>query len=245
LLDIYLRSGIPVILLFWTGGSGHAVTVAGYSAPQASGTSYPIEAAGNSYSVELRNLSADRIYIHDDRLGPYACARFEIERRHDNQGHDLLQLAILIEWPDGQVEKADVYAVAAPLYPKLRSNARELFETAVDMLPIVHTAVEDYEGELGLALQFERSGDYQAALYELGAAPARIGSFQQAISLSRYVGIHRWHLGKVPILDTVWDTTDTMRETKYSENLLGVVCLDDRFRALADGLANLYGALAG
>jgi len=244
LMSIYLQSGIPVILSFGDKYEQHAVTVVGYS--ESEPKNFKISKnSDDSYSLAIHGLAFDQIFIHDDRLGPYALAKFEIDKRTDNQGEQYDQLIISIVWPDGKTETADVQMAAIPLYPKLRSSAKELFETATEHIPIIQKAFIDQQKPLGLYLYFERSGEYQSSLYDKNVDPKRIVEFQQSIALSRYIGVHRWYLGNKPVMETIWDTTDTMRETKFHECLLGVVCLDETHRDFVDGFAKLFDAIPG
>lgn len=247
LLYVYLRSGIPVILTFNGPDSdeGHAVTVVGYAESDEDVMQYQLTKDQKVYTVALHNLACDRVFIHDDRLGPYARAGFNVESRKNASGKTYDQLQIKIDWPGEEVEVADVYVAAAPLYPKLRTNARELFETAAGLIPLISAKFASNNQELGLSLHFLRSGDYQASLYQANVDPARISIFQKQIALSRYIGIQRWYLNRKLLMETVWDTTDTMRETRYGEHLLGVVCLDQRKRQLVDAFANLFNVVSG
>ena len=50
------------------------------------------------------------------------------------------------------------------------------------------------------------------SLFRLGADPRRLAGSQREVVLSRHVGVSRWLIGGRPMLDAVWDTTDTLRE---------------------------------
>ncbi len=243
-LDIYLRSGIPLILAIRTGNEGHAVTVVGYASNKEVAP-YEVEIGQKRHVVRIHNLASERIFIHDDRLGPYARAKFWTEDRCDGNGNPFEQLMVNIDWPNGQPQQAEVYYVAAPLYPKLRTSASELFEAAMELVPILSDALGDDQGQLGLVVHFERSGTYQSSLYERKIDSKRLVTFQKSIALSRYIGVHRWYWGDRPFMDTVWDTTDTMRETKYKEHLLGAVCLDSEFDQLTDEFAKFFDVVSG
>lgn len=241
LMDIYLRSGIPIILTFLAGEWGHAVTVVGYGTRYKISTPYEISSEEKLYKLALHNLDYDCIYIHDDRLGPYARSTLSVDK--DNLTDP--QLTINIEWPNGQMEKHSVYLAAVPIYPKLRTSAKELFETAMELLPYFNEALADLNQELGLLVYFERSGEYQASLYRKAVNPSRVPQFQKTIALSRYVGVHRWYLGGTPFMEAIWDTTDTMRENRYSESLLGIICLKPSLQTFVDSLAGRYNAVVG
>jgi hypothetical protein len=64
-LHTYLLSGIPVVLGLKWNGEGHAVTAVGF---QMAPPSDPLLNA----NVPLRSSLVKKLYVHDDRLGPYA-----------------------------------------------------------------------------------------------------------------------------------------------------------------------------
>ena len=80
-LHAYLRSGIPVILGIETGGEGHAVTAVGFRHDARLKDSVDIPVGDRSVSLRLRNLTYRQIYVHDDRLGPYARATLQPRSR--------------------------------------------------------------------------------------------------------------------------------------------------------------------
>jgi hypothetical protein len=109
----------------------------------------------------------------------------------------------------------------------------ELLDNAVKLLPWIRS-IADIDARLGLETYFDRSGTYQASLCNARLPPARVTRFNRTVVLSRYVGINRWSANGRPLLDALWDTTDTMRAGFLREHLLGLVCYDD---ALADAVA--------
>ena len=241
LLSIYLRSGIPVILMFEKDEEGHAVCVVGYREDPSIDGQMIVGEASDAEPVAMRNLNFSKIYIHDDRLGPYARAEFkaiELDGCDD-------QLTIHIDWPNQDTEVSKIKLAAIPLYPKLRTTAGELFETATPMLPLMNEIARAAGTDLGLEMFFSRSGEYQSSLYSRDIEPKRLISFQRSIALSRYIGVHRWYLDEEAALDFLWDTTDTLRQTRYSENLLGIVSLSRSTRTEADKLAKSFGVIAG
>ncbi len=67
-LHTYLLSGIPVVLALRPGGGGHAVTAVGFQMSEAS-----IPRSRATVPVRSAGLTK-KLYVHDDRLGPYARA---------------------------------------------------------------------------------------------------------------------------------------------------------------------------
>jgi hypothetical protein len=234
-VQTYLRSGIPVILAVVVGGCGHAVTAVGYRH-----TTRPVPHTFGSHEFDYRNAAIDTLYVHDDRIGPYTAARIEIIKAENRRGDDDVgeprrsnRVRLVIQAPESKAEVASVRLAMVPLYPKLRTNAMELLDNAVKLLPWIRS-IAGMDARLGLETYFDRSGTYQASLCHARLPPARVSRFNRTVVLSRYIGINRWSANGRPLLDALWDTTDTMRAGYLREHLLGLVCYDD---AITDAVA--------
>lgn len=113
-LHTYLLSGIPMVLALRGGGIGHAVTAAGF---QMGTTEHPVLQG----SVPLRSSRLTKLYVHDDRLGPYARALIEpFSRRNEDGGLDFEGLSFEIEFDGSGAERWIIDTAIAPVYPKLR-----------------------------------------------------------------------------------------------------------------------------
>jgi hypothetical protein len=247
LLGIYLRSGIPVILSVVDRSRGeprgHAVTVVGYregGTPLESNERLGvIDGRGRRdlevVPVSLTNTAFDRLFIHDDRLGPYASASLEAVAGEEG-------LYLRIKHPDDSPpDQFQVRHATVPLYPKLRSNAKDLLGSAFDLTPVIPRG-----SSVSLELYFTRSGSYMASLYEMRLDTNRLIHIQRSASLSRYVGIARWYVDGEPVLDSVWDTTDIRRRKRGEcEALLATVALHPKYEGFVDRCAEDYGVLAG
>ena len=233
LLNVYVKSGVPVILALVDGDLGHAVTVVGYKADHAK-----IPSKFNGLDLRLINLGYDKIYIHDDRLGPYARATFR--RRKNPKGRET-PLDLVIDWPQGQ-EVQNVMLGVPPLYPKLRSSAQELLEGAALLLPLIQQLAPK---DLEIEALFQRSGEYLTSLFDSNVDPTRATRLMRSVSLSRYVGLIRIHANNVPVMDMILDTTDTIRRSTYAEHLLGIVAYDPSLHAVTDWLASTLGTQSG
>lgn len=240
-LGIYLASRIPVILALDLGDRvGHAVTVVGVDAltdtfvwrEEIDGGDGP---SPEVYEFRARNRSYERIYIHDDRIGPFVPAHLELDEE---------RVILQFEVPLASDKEALVDLAIVPLYPKLRTSGQDLFEAATGVLPLLDR-LSGAGDDLTLDIFFDRSGSYLAKLYDLPANAGRLVGFQKRIALSRYVGIIRWETPSGLLLDTVWDTTDIGRETRQIEQLLGVVCYEPALFKATDTLAAELGVIAG
>ena len=196
-------------------------------------------------SVESVNWASDQVFVHDERYGPLCQGRDGRDDRAD-AGRAAASAEAQALGSLGRCGGAlGAPRGAAPLYPKLRSTADELLEASLWLLPIIQPALAG-AGQLRLKIFFQRSGEYLASLYSLPVDPTRLTAFQRKIALSRYVGVSRWRLGDDLVVDSIWDTTDTLRkETLETEFLLGLVSFRPSDHALVDQIAKHAGAIAG
>ncbi len=248
LINVYLLSGIPVVLAIYPmdAESGHAVTIVGYHKSDILQSEIKLKNPDRSLILEFSNIAFDAIYIHDDRLGPYARAEILTKEIIDKNGTSYGEkLCLVIEWPDGSTETSLVSWAAAPLYSKLRSSALELLDGAFSLYPVIVANFYTPNEVPRIAMFFEHSGTYQASLYSLPCNPNTIASLQQEFVLSRYVGVVRWFKGNAPLLDVVYDTTDSIRVTRNCEHLLGVVSFSRDGEEKIIELGNALGTLCG
>ena len=168
LLQAYVRSGIPVILGLRGEGEdiGHAVTVVGYREDPAADLSFEVD--GTNFDVS--NLGFEKIYIHDDRYGPYARARLVEKSTPVKKGKKTTpapepDFKMLI---DNLNEEWKVEVAVVPLYPKLRTTAAELFASATDLIPLVESEFAGGGERVNIDMHFDRSGSYLASLSGLG-----------------------------------------------------------------------------
>jgi hypothetical protein len=228
----YLRSGIPVIV----GTDNHAITAVGFRP-----AGVVIGALTTLPSLRTHNLEYDQFYVHDDRLGPYARARWLGPTLRTDP-----PLRIEIDLPGGVHEVSPVSVGIIALYPKLRTSAEELVEAFGVFEPVVKLAQQltgRSSEQLGIELFFEKAGEYQSSLYGAGLDPTRLAAFQRSAALSRYVGVARWTLEGKPFVDTVWDTRDRIRSsTVWHEPVLALVSYDTAATLLVEMVLRALGS---
>jgi len=218
ILHSYLLSGIPAVLILWKKGSqlkGHAVAVLGYRENDEIDMDFP--QGGEDF--RFRNLGYDEVYIHDDAIGPYAKGKLKITRKK-------LELIVPRKTPAGAEYEDLVWEVNSaifPLYPKIRTSAKELREIAAQSFPQVLKTFNNEADNLSLKLSFSRCGDYLKKLYQSTERTSNKIDFIKKCSLSRYIGIVSWYYRDNHILDLLWDTTDTLREDQTHQHILGIV----------------------
>jgi hypothetical protein len=200
-LHTYLLSGIPVLLGLRQHGVGHAVTAVGFEAGPAP---HPVLQG----SIPARSAYVTKLYVHDDRLGPYARAHL-LPRPATRDVPESLILGI--DWPSGRPEPWLVESAIAPVYPKMRLSVRSLI-TLAEMFCGIMEQLVGAKGKAALTVEFlyQRSGEYLASLS--GRTP-RVGSspFLFGVVLPRWCAIMKWYVAGQPLSEFVFDTTDILR----------------------------------
>ncbi len=195
----YLDSGIPVIAIMKPpgGGEGHAVTVAGYRTDP----SVPDLIGGPSGQFRHFSARVSHVYVHDDRLGPFAKAELGIA-----QG----QLQAVIEMPDRSKEIWDIPMFIAPLYPKVRLTAGDMLaEAYISAMLLAHykgTSTSDVE----LDVRIVRGHEYSRDVLVNSSSPQDAWGLLSTKGFPRYVGLIRAGTGGKWYFDQVLDTTATV-----------------------------------
>jgi hypothetical protein len=182
----------------------HAVTVVGcYESPDAPPAEIPV-----TPSHTLRSPAVSKIYVHDDRLGPYA--RMEWQRPTEGEA---VTLKLRPKEPGFEAfeEPLKLRHIVVPLYPKLRLGADELLSFAGELLPLAkYLAGAEARDRVMVDMAFVLSGDYAKRVLLSGITARRAAQLVTQVRLSRYVGVIRYTWG-THWLDAVCDTTDIRR----------------------------------
>lgn len=230
----YLASGMPVVLLLveedGAGGTAehpltttaghHALTAVGYRSPENDiNCTFEVK---ETESTSLVTSGFARVYVHEDRLGPYA----RMEWLAPAEGCDTPRLRHL-RFADSHYGYASkpmsIHSGIVPLYPKLRLTARELLIAAGEAMPLIRVnATDEMRRSLRVDVRFKLGGAYLRELLALGVeAPEVLTRFVAEVPLSRYVGVIRFSAAGAAIGDVVCDTTDMLRG-RY-DNILGCI----------------------
>ncbi|MBS2013567.1 MAG: hypothetical protein JST00_11805 [Deltaproteobacteria bacterium] len=230
-LHTYLLSGIPVVLALQNGEGGHAVTAVGF---QARGRPKHLLQS----SVRLRSASTTKLYVHDDRLGPYARA-FLVPIPKTKEFKEALALQIELRHNGKATREAWLIDSALiPVYPKLRLPFRSLLTLVELHAGLMEAIVGNKAPKLSVEFIYKRGGTYLSTLrIPRGAARAL-----REVVLPRWCGIVRWYLGARPLADFVYDTTDILRdEARVGRDLIrATVSHQKRFDASIKGIANFF-----
>ena len=215
----YLRSGIPVILKIRYPEEtyeAHAVTVVGFR--DESGAVEYREATWTSFG--LRSKGMTRLYVHDDRLGPYARAEWRVNEK----GYIQLKYLPHETGYDDFCQEAEVQSAMVPVYPKIRLSAQDLIGFARELLPLFRFIVgEDLRDQLLVDFRFCLAGDCLELLYRSKLPPKRFSKFARQAVLSRYVGLITFSVSDSLIAHVICDSTDMRRDTPASAPLLAII----------------------
>ena len=202
----YTRSGFaPVLALLPTkvGESRHAVCCVGVRyepPPPQTDITYKFREASSG----LRGL-----YIHDDRLGPYAPV--ELSPLTDKNSRNI-HTCVSIEWPDKKpVDSWLLHAIVVPLPQKLRLTLSRLRRIG---LYVAHAVGEAFaEPQTTLDCRFQLSRTYTKRIYSFDLSSEGLYRAVCGTVLSRYIGLIEIAGPAGSILDIVVDSTETNSES--------------------------------
>jgi hypothetical protein len=225
----YLRSGIPVVLILneKDQASDHAVTLAGFRHEDDEHPSPAIvvdlDGAGGSRRLSFKGVS--RVFVHDDRYGPYM--KMTLEASDGDKDRPILKRVTAAGTDAAKDLQAHIYRALIPLYPKLRLTATELMNVAGELQPLFRRLVGPANHDkLSVETRFTLSGRYLREIYELGIDPERVGTFVRSALLSRYVGVVRFFVDGKAVGDVICDTTDIGRPVPPNAPVIGLLAFN-------------------
>ena len=224
LLYSVLRSRLVPVLLITEdqagphGSSSHAVAATGFVTEEGP----PVMVTGGSIADPAMNLKS--VFLHDDRIGPYAKSTLEIRR-------PLNQLLVHIPGgkPDPQTWRID--HILVPIHTKVRLSFAGLRRLALTLAGHASVEVANASGLLpgegaDPPISFEawiwRTHKYIEDLLRKTATPIRaVSDLSSKALLPRYLGIVRLQAPFISPIDVLIDTTST----NWNLHVIGVVPL--------------------
>ena len=197
----YLRSGLPVLLGIRPMGEGeaHAVCLVGlrWGAVQPP-TDPKIRYRDGATAVE-------RIYVHDDRLGPYASATM----KSTTIDAGVVVTTLELSWPDEHpAEESQLFGMLIPVPVKLRLSAVRLRAIAHEVGQAVAVGIPALHG-LEVHTSFCKGASYRAKAYDFNLSLGGLREFTHETLLSRYVGVIELVTDNGPVADVILDATET------------------------------------
>ena len=196
----YMQSGLPVLLGIFPlpGGDGHALCGVGLRL----GSVQPI----TDTQIRYRDgaTAVERIYVHDDRLGPYASARL----RSTTVKNDVVT-TLELRWPDEQpAEEFRLRFLLIPVPKKLRLSAVRLRALAHEVAQTVAVIMPELDG-IEVRTRFWEGATYRSKAYDFDLSFEGLREFTHQTVLSRYVGVIGLVADAGPIADVIIDATET------------------------------------
>lgn len=179
-----------------------------------------IELKEQGRTAVLRSVGLSRLYVHDDRLGPYARAKWDL-----GDGAEL-RLSFEPRSPgfDAFEVPTRIYGALAPLYPKLRMSGLDLVQLGSQLLPLCWMLVEaDQRESLMVELRFELSGQYLRATHPMDLGFERLKTLLTEVQLPRYLGLIRFSVEGHRFMDVLCDPTDIPRQVPAYSPILALI----------------------
>jgi hypothetical protein len=198
----YSASGFPPVLAVQPvgGGEGHAVCAVGVKL----GTVLP----GNDPAIHYRDAaSAVRgVYIHDDRLGPYASATLD-SYTHNGE----IKTRLRIHWPGEPVEfnEAILKAIIVPVPSKLRLTVARMRSLAAAIGQATAMLLPQFKDMVIMDCYYLRGTAYRERAFQSGLSGDGLYKLLCSLALSRYIGIISISVPDGPLLDVILDATET------------------------------------
>ena len=199
----YTASGFPSVLAVQplTSTDGHAVCAVGVKLGDI--------APGTDPSLSYRDAaSAVRgVYIHDDRLGPYATA----ELASDTMDSGELRTRLAIRWPGEPVDSGEAIlkAIIVPVPPKLRLTVARMRGLAAAIAQASARVLPQFKDVVTMNCLYRRATAYQERAFEFGLSEEGLCTLLCGIALSRYIGVIELTVPEGPLLDALVDATET------------------------------------
>lgn len=235
-LYAYLRAHLPVILvieLFDTSVDPHesmglhAVAVTGYSLGLQSAVSY------GETGILLKSSRIDRIYVHDDQVGPFARMIFDNVAISIKENGEIMNVnSLSTSWTNngrsGTVRACPKHALI-PLYHKIRIQLDAILEaitTFDNLLEAIRTKIEaTYEQRLEWEIFLTTVNEVKT---ELRSANVLSGVYLRNClvdCMPRFIWRATATSAKIPVLDLLFDATDIeqgrffVRAIEYNKEL--------------------------
>jgi hypothetical protein len=240
----YLKIGIPPILGFdiYTQGEipskfigTHAVTVAGYNLRSAQ----PIPQAQDS--LQLKALRIDKLYVHDDQIGPFARMNFDgttVTVKAEGKTHQKQSLSTKLVLSDENEQnlRAVPLILLIPLYHKVRIPYELVYEVILSFdkyiraLPGNLTKLPATKLEWDIYLSTVNT--IKSNLLATCKTIPNPGIFRSTLvaQMPKFIWRAIYYEGEEPVLDLLFDATDIEQNDFF---LRCIECNSHLFRSVS------------
>jgi hypothetical protein len=201
----YLSSGFaPVLALQPLSGSGvgHAVCAVGLKTNQVRPQTNP------ALLYKDRATSVCGIYIHDDRLGPYAAAELVSWTAKDGR----IRTAVFIRWPDADVptDQSLLQAIIVPVPAKLRMSLTRIRALGHGLVQAAAVLFPEFAGQIVFNCRYQLASDYLARAADFELSNDGCYALKCETVLSRFIGLIEITNENEPLFDVLLDATETL-----------------------------------
>jgi hypothetical protein len=201
----YISSGFaPVLALQPVQGTvGHAVCAVGLKLGEMAAPTNPAIKFRDGASAVLG------VYVHDDRLGPYALA--ELGPWTLAGPPTVIATGVSIRWPDQPIvsEQSVLKAIVIPTPAKLRMPISRIRGLGLALAQAAGDLFVDFTGRVVLNCKYTRVTDYQRLAIDFGLSADGTYALQCSTALSRYLGLVEISAPEGPLFDVLLDATET------------------------------------
>ncbi len=236
-LDTFLRSGFPVVLAVIpertaAGEAGHAICAVGAKIADLEPQTNP----NLAYRDGATALKA--VYVHDDRLGPYAVARLA---PLTVPGSKDAQTNLVIKWPLADIDEEAVrlHSMIIPMPVKVRLPVTRLRRLGHIVAQALGDALPEFHGELAMTCRYVRATTYARRIVQSNISAEGIETVIGNLALSRYLGVIELHARERAVVDVLLDCTEAVE----SPSVIAIVLRSRASAATASTLQRLAGVL--
>lgn len=205
-----IKSGFPPVLAILPiqpviGGASHAICAVGVKMGITSHLVPPPSHPGHSRIAD----ALESIYVHDDRLGPYASAQLFPWTKSDSDKTSILT-GLEIKWPDGiQREISIVRALIIPLPDKVRMPVARILAFGSFIAQCAGMFFKEFEGRVLLNVEYRRGTEYRERAFGSGLTDAGLYKLCCGLAFPRFLGVIEISASEGPLFDVLMDTTET------------------------------------
>ena len=200
----YTQSGFPPVLAIQplNSADGHAVCAVGVKLGKI--------APGTDPTIHYRDAATAvcGVYLHDDRLGPYATTQLESYTLPDTGE---IRTKLNIRWPGGQAQfnEAILKALIVPLPPKIRLTVARMRALAAAVAQGTAALLPEFKNTIIVNCVYRRGTTYRENGPTYCLSNEGLYTLLCGIALSRYLGVIELSVPDGPLLDVLVDATET------------------------------------
>ena len=244
-LYAYLRCHVPILMSVYLYAvskdtpqkmGGHVVAVTGFGFGNA---------AENNALFRLKACSIDRIYAHDDGVGPFARMRLDgtrvkVAAGTDGQSTDRISLSTSWKTDDGQPDKVRAVPdhVLVPLYHKIRIPLRYVQNAVMQFDGLIETLRHHkcllIPGPLQWDVYLTTVNEFKDTIFKSNMLTGDQRRSMLSASLPRYLWRATACCKDQPLLDLLFDATDI----EQGECFVHAVEYDPGFSAVLRAIAS-------